>query len=392
MPARLHSSLRSRLTSATVAVVVGTALALLLLEGGLRLFPPEWLAQRMRELSAGDPFAPGTDQEWPVMREGGRFRQFRPNSSFVARHYEYEHTITIDELGGRATPHPLVYERLVPFHGDSFTLGLGVDDSETFLALLAQQTPHRLLNLGVSGSGLHDHLHVLQQRHHELGSPPHYVFVLFMGNDLDDIRARHGRPSGSYDLLWRANTAVTHHSMLKRLFLLQFLRRPALAALQRSRGGYMQPVFRAMRTDVGYLEDSLAYLRLELRRLRKLSAQLGFDFFFVLIPDVHQLDRRRLENKAKSSGLDPVTLDPERPARAISAALDSLKIRHVDLGPCLAEDLAGELYYLQDTHLTAAGHARAAECLLREEAVRSLLAAADPADNHADASPADSAP
>lgn len=374
------------------AAGLALGLCLLLLEAGLRLAPPAWLAQRMRELSPGRHTRPGTDRQWPVVRENGRFRQFVPGSSFVARHYEYEHAITIDELGGRLTPYSFAYDRLVPFYGDSFTLGLGVDDSETFLALLADHSRHRLLNLGVTGSGLHDHLNVLPLRHHELGSPSHYVFVLFLGNDLDDIRARHGRPSASHDRLWRANTAVTHHPVLNKLYLLQFLRRSALAALQRGRRGYMQPVFRAMRTDLEYLDESLVYLRLELERLRQISTELGFDFFFVLIPDVYQLDHRRLEYKAKSLGLDPSALDPERPTRAVSVALHDLRIQHVDLEPCLAEGWTDGLYYLQDTHLTAAGHARAAECLLREDAVRSLLATADPAGHHADASPLDITP
>lgn len=362
---------------ASVTIVLGVTLALLILEVGLRLFSPAWLEQRMRELNAGESYEVGSDQEWPAIMENGRFRQFPPHSAFTVRHYEYEHGVTTDELGGRTTPYGSAPGALVPFVGDSFTFGLGVDDSETFLSLLAPESASRLVNLGVPGSALHDHLNIVQMRHVELGSPALYVFTVFMGNDLSDVRARHRRPSDgappNEGWAFRANVFVFHHPLLKQLYWIQYSRQKVLALMNRGGTGYMQPVFQAMRTDRAYLEDSLVHWRDELERLSVAADTRGFRYLFVLIPDVHQLDRQRLAAKAESYGLEGA-LDPGRLSRAFTGTLDDFGVPYFDLEPCLAQAMTEGLFYVQDNHFTAAGHAAAAACI-RESGLMEAIGA-----------------
>ncbi len=377
---------------AAMALLLGFALSLAALETGLRLFSPPWLAQRMRELNAGDGTSDsGTDRAWPIILEGQAFRQFEPHSSFTVRHYEYQHVATTDELGARTTPYASGYEHVLPFMGDSFTFGVGVEDAETFVSQVAEATPSpfRLLNLGVTGTALPNQLDTLELRHEELGEPELYVFSLFMGNDLTNIRRRYQRSAldGSarrgkkqHRWLWRANVFVYHHPALKQLYAIQFLRQKLLVAMNRGTSGFMDPVFLAMRTDLSYLGDSLVFLRQELERLTEISNRLGFDYVFILIPDVHQLDANRLAGKAESLGLERAKLDAGQITRAISQALDDFQIRYLDISPCLAEGAIGELYYTQDTHFTAAGHALAARCILGGGILdRSLAPSNDPA-------------
>lgn len=365
---------RRRVVFAAASAIIGVLLSLVIIETGLRLITPDWLAMRMRELNAGDQSSFGTDQDWPSIRENGVFLQFPPGSTMMVRHDEYEHAATIDDLGGRATPYPADHSTLIPVMGDSFTFGVGVQDSETFLALIASEFPARLANFGVPGSGLHDQLNIVEWRHQSLGAPPAYVFVLFMGNDLTNIRDRHERADavrtgldvgGEGDWLWRANNFVVHHPTLKQLYFIQFFRRHAQQWLFSDRTDFMRPVILAMRTDSSYLEDSLVYFRMELERLAAMSRKIGFRFAFVLLPDVHQLDDSRRSGKAMSIGLTDEQLDPDRPTLAIRAALDDFDIRYADLTGCLKSGFEDDLFFIRDNHFTAAGHARAASCLLQ---------------------------
>ena len=370
---------------AATAMLLGFVVSILALETVLRLLPPAWLEQRMRELNAGEPYQAGTDQGWPIVIEGRAFRQFVPGSSFTVSHAEYRHGVTIDELGGRATPHNADATGFVPFMGDSFTFGVGVEDHETFVSLIAAEaeSPRRLLNLGVTGTALHNQLDTLELRHDELGRPAFYVFSLFMGNDLTNIRRHYqgsaidaSTPGGPRRRrwLWQANIFVYNHPLLKQLYAIQFLRQKALRVMNRGDDGFMDPVFLGMRTDLDYLESSLAFLRRELARLTDVSNRLGFDVVFILIPDVRQLDASRRAGKARSLGLDPETLDPDRITRAISQALNEVEIPYLDLGPCLLEAAVDTLYYTKDNHFTAAGHALAARCILESRLLHVLTA------------------
>ncbi len=381
----------------------------------MRLIAPDWLEQRMRELNAGENYESGSDRAWPVMLEGRAFRQFVPGSSFMVGHYEYQHVATIDELGGRITPFsstPASDQAFVPFMGDSFTFGVGVEDNETFVSLIAAEalhrspaggSPPRLLNLGMTGTALHNQLDTLELRHDELGGPRFYVFAMFMGNDLTNI-ARHYRRSASgapsaggspgRRWLWQANIFVYHHPLLKKLYAIQFLRQKLLTVIQMGAGrggGFMDPVFQAMRKDRTYLDEALVFFRHELARLAEISSRLGFEYVFLLIPDVHQLDASRLAGKARSLGLDLEQLAPERITQAVSRALSDFQIPYFDVGPCLSAAPIEGLYYTQDTHLTAAGHALAARCILESGLLHSFTTPPAAIDSRSLVSPADSA-
>jgi hypothetical protein len=381
---------------ATFAILLGVLASFLLLELTLRVATPSWLQERMRELNAGASYEFGTDQAWPVIRQGGAFRQFIPNSRFVVRHYEYEHTAAIDEFGARSTLYSSSNGEIIPFIGDSFTFGIGVRDSETFVSLIGERSPYRLVNLGVPGSALHNQLDVIETRHAELGHPGIYVFCIFMGNDLADIKRRYEQRTlvkndnnneTGRGFLWRINNYAFHHAFIKRLYSIQFLRQKILFVAKHREIGRMNPVFQVMRTDTAYLDESIKYLREELKRLEDLSRRNGFEYVFVLIPDVHQVSPRRLKLKAQYYDLDVMALAPKRVSRMLSATLRDFEIAHIDITDCLsAEEFSESFYFVQDNHFTKAGHNWAAECMLRgglkEMITNRLIPGDSEPDNH----------
>lgn len=347
--------------------MIGVALAFLLLEVALRIGAPDWLEQRMRTLRAGDLGDSDSDLSWPILSEGRVFRSFVPGSKIRVRRAEYRHDVFVDELGGRATAH-VADQTLVPVYGDSFTFGLGVEDSQTFLSKIAPRVPRRLLNLGVTGSALHNHLETLELRHDELGRPSTYLFVVYVGNDLANIqkgaRLREEGEGAGRSILASANAYFTNHSQLSRLYSVQFVRQKVLTILHRGGRRYMEPVFLAMQVDRPDLDQSVALFAEQLDRLLVLSEELGFRAAFLLLPDVHQLDVNRRKAKALAYGIDPDRLDPLQPSEAIALELQQRHIPCLDIAPCLGGAETEGLYYLRDTHFTAHGHARAADCIV----------------------------
>ncbi len=358
---------------AGLSMILGLGISLVAIEAALRIATPGWLQERMRELSAGVSYEIGSDQAWPLIREHGTIRQFVPNSMFMVRNYEYEHIATFDEIGGRVTPYPPVNDGIIPWMGDSFTFGIGARDADTFVSRLGERSSYRFVNLGVPGSSLYNQLDIVELRHAELGSPGVYVFCMFMGNDLADLRNQYERrapsnaddaPASDPDMLWRINDYVFHHPILKRVYTIQFVRQKILTIVNRRTSARMNPIFLAMRTDTDYLEQSVEYLREELQRLQRMSRRKRFGYVFVLIPDVHQVSAGRRKLKMEYYKLDTDKVDPVQVSREISETLGDLEIAYIDISSCLADTGSPEeLYFLQDTHLTEAGHDRAATCL-----------------------------
>ena len=135
----------------------------------------------------------------------------------------------------------------------------------------------------------------------------------------------------------------------------------------------MNPIFQAMRTDTRYLEESVKYFREELTQLKEISRRLHFEYVFVLIPDVHQVDPRRFEVKAEYYGLDARNLEQKRVSRKISAALKDFGIPNIDISECVSDaESPDRLYFVQDNHFTAAGHEIAAACMFREELMKMI--------------------
>ena len=176
-PGMRPSGLGSPVITRLMAVGLGTAIALVLAELLLRLFG----------LAPVDGLATVTAAEYDEVPG-----IFSPHQDLVSRQIPaLPHRVRIDSLGFRATreteashgPPTILYV------GDSFTFGDFVEDSDALPAQLsaylsAQCKTLRVINAGVGGTTIVDHLEILRR---SLSESPDLVILQFAENDVDDL-------------------------------------------------------------------------------------------------------------------------------------------------------------------------------------------------------------
>lgn len=385
-PVRLSRVLRG------LAAGLGAALlALVLVEGGLRLFAPQGLVTehfRYEALPGGDAGGPGYRLQPGLFlpgRVGGR----------------------VNGLGlrGPEVPADDGRPRLVVL-GDSFVYGAGVAEAETFAAGLADAVGGRgvVLNAGTPGYGTARALAWLETFGDEL-APDLVLLAAFVGNDVTDNldqeaprivdgrlfldgdpdasatrdrlvilrnrlhlwrlweRARHGTaaPAGAPEDRAEADAAA-RAAALERVH-------DTFARQESERLGVYLPRG-AGETDVDRrIATGYAMTELALEGLAAWCAERDVALGVVLIPDVVQVDARLRERVLTGVGLAEADLDWERPQRELATMAAALPAPVVDLRASMAAaqaDLRADgdpsdmgLYLLGDSHWSAAGHAHA---------------------------------
>ena len=358
----------------------------------MRFFGPSWLKTRMKEVgiknATGIPENFGSDKNWPVEKKEGKFVQFTPQTQFFVQHYEYENIAHIDQWGGRQTENlrDPVSSEFVPFLGDSFTFGVGVEDREVFVNLLKKRLGYQFLNLGVPGSCIVNHEDIISFRHQQLGEPSVYIFSFFIGNDLTNLfeyspdkdnhaqatRLKPLRGEKSTQILEMVNDFVRQNKFLRKVYFIQFIKSKLLILYNRYLAS--QGIIRRMDDEIfhviqddKYFSEMLKFLDVQLENLVQLSQDLHFQPVFVLIPDKHQIDAHLLNDKIKYYGLELDQVKIELLNETLGKKLDNLRIPSIDILGCLRRfyQEAGnpKLYYVLDNHLTAEGHEAVAQCL-----------------------------
>jgi len=360
---------------AAISVFVGIGLSIIGVEVLLRLFAPIWLEWRMTYLNpAAGNARVGTDLAWPIEKRNGAFVRFVPNSQFDVAHLEYRTTAHIDELGGRVVCGTQAGGPIVPFVGASFTFGVGVDDCDTFASVAASALPRmRIVNLGVPGSALTHQLAWVRLRHQELGKPTQYVFFFSMRNMIDEKSrteiAGTTEEERERALWWRINKLVNENGVLRRSYLIQFVRRFVLQVhnyFQASAWPDLNPIFLVMdRSNRAYYDAAENALDEQLVELSAMQEELGFTSTIISIPDVYQIDRASRHAAAVLYGYDPTRLDPDRPTQLLKAKVVKANIFFFDSTDCLRAASDHEsLYYRQDNHFTQAGNRVFAKCVI----------------------------
>jgi len=306
----------------------------------------------------------------------------------VAHHVtpEFEVEVAIDAFGLRQNPAPGAGEpgrpRVVVV-GDSFVFGQGVPEDARFTERLATRLDAQVINLGVPGTGTDQQCLLFEEDGPQRGAD--LVLLAYFVDNVTRNAApqRDGRPKPYFRLvagelrlenvpvpqaLPPATAAAAADSVRdERLFgglrralwahseLYQLARRellPRLAVAPRGAGDDPYPQ---------YAEGEAAWevTQALFARLRDAARAEGAVFALAFVPEAWQLA-------------------PDAPAgsrRAVAAACERLGVPLLDLTEALAEasGAGAPLYYPQDGHWTAAGHAAAAAAL--EPFVRDLLAA-----------------
>jgi len=311
----------------------------------------------------------------------GRYRLSPGYSGRIYNRAEYSNAIRINQQGlrggelGARTPDGL---RILTI-GDSFVFGVGVEDTETFTALLAERfsssgTETEGLNAGIPAFGVPDAVSWMSRHGVDL-EPDLVIMAIFLGNDLVDASPDReeillvdgllvpGKSSGGVKA-W-----AYRHSHLY-VAIKGLLEQPGLLPL-RSRLGLGEPwKVRTLREEFGVYKTSAASdlaAAIEatdqaLGRLTALAQAEGFSLMSILIPSEIQVDPERWKGGLASLALDPEDYDAGTPTRIFRSLLERHEIPTLDTGPFFAQGLArGEdLYFRLDRHWTVAGHELAA--------------------------------
>ena len=360
-------------TAACISVLMGLTLCELV----ARLFAPPWLQQRMAALTSTNvgSGAFGTDRDWKVERRDDRFLSFTPRQRLEVAHVEYRNFANIDEFGGRRTfSAGKPGSPTIVLFGNSFTFGVGVEDSETFASRIAMGFPqYRFINLGVPGSALLQQLDILKARHEEL-RPDTYLFFFFLGNDFADS-LQHSDP-GDQSLvagfLRAINDHACHQELLEHSYAMQLIcsSLPLTAIATRPWFEFPRdPVFYVMdRSMARYQQLAAAALARELRTLSAIQRTLNFKCLIIAIPDVHQISDPARKRRAELYGVPFHGLEPLRPNAILAKETQEAGLSLHDPTACIVASVQDPqtLYYKHDNHFRRLGHEVLADCVRAE--------------------------
>jgi len=330
-------------------VVAGIAVALLLIEGGLRAMP-QYLP-RGAQVSLGL-FRAVITENSTREKDPTLAYKMKPNTNvLIEGHPDYRYHVktylNFPDAGfrGNVVPRPLVGVAL----GDSFTFGQGVEAEEAWPEMLSQLAGRNFANLGVIGHGPPQYTSVLKRYGLPLG-PKIVLYAIYPHNDLADavhfVRWQQEGIPYHKPLLARARFLATH----SRLY--QLLRRPkvweAIADPRALAFDVPSPMSAGME-DIAWETMQHALLS-----AKQLTQQGGATLVLLLVP-----------TKRQSYSLSLMIPWDDEPTRHLLHLCEASRLRCLDLAPRFQEQaLAGEQPYFRiDGHWNAAGHRLAARTI-----------------------------
>jgi hypothetical protein len=345
----------------------------------LRIFTPNWLEYKMHMLKSGEFKGFGSDANWKTKYKNGEFYSFTPNSTFKIYHSEYENTVNINNYGGRSTApqEPNDTNNIIPFTGDSFIMGVGVEDTETIVSICKKNLHYNFLNLGIAGTGLHIQRKIIDARLSELRNPKVVIYGFWTGNDFDDIinenkkdiknlndstkQFTNNAPS-SEGLSWKINYFINHNNLLNKLYFLQFIKQKILNIKNKNKKNQdIDPFFLIMNNqNVNYINETKYYLEKEIKALSKEP----YKSVFIIIPDKYQIYTESKKSMINYYNLDEKNINPFLPNQILKEILNKYKISYIDATSCIIDHQKdGKLYYVQDNHFTKLGQKVISACV-----------------------------
>ena len=324
----------------------------------------------------------GTDGNWNVKYKNGHFFSFTPNSTFKIYHFEYENTVTVNSLGARATvPGEKVdTTNIIPFIGDSFIMGVGVEDTETVVALAKKSTGYNFLNLGIAGTCMPIQRKLINMRYEELGKPKIVIYGFWLGNDFDDIINEYSKISMdsvknlsvlpnpdenkqvvNNDIKWKINYFINHNKFLRKLYCLQFIKQKIMNMQNKKNKEMYTPFYLFDSTNKEYITKAKILIDKEIEILSKEP----YKPIVIIIPDKYQINSSLRKSMVSYYNLEQKNIMPFAPNQMITEALNKYHIRYIDATQCLMNhQKEGALFYVQDNHMTPFGQKKLSECIL----------------------------
>jgi hypothetical protein len=336
--------------------VVSTLIGALIAEGALRIF---WAGYYMR--------APRGHLEFHPTRGFAN----KPSVRVEYGKPEYRIMLGHNALGfrGREVSRSKAPEKVRIFAlGDSMTYGLGVEDDETYSAILEKLDPRlEVINAGVAGYSPAEELLLLRERGLDLA--PDIVTVMFIWNDLRDaykesytrVRLEEGAlrfdppKDGSLEHPILKPKRI-RHPLLSRSYLYRFVSDRLKGLRYRLRPAQIQPLLPPEEIEPAW-ELVLALFR----EIATLANEDGARFLLIVAPDQVQV-----EPDVLVLGVDPTVFGMQKRIRTFGAA-EGIAVLDLEPGFRDAYDRDGvRLHYRYDRHWTPAGHRAAAKLILEE--------------------------
>jgi len=359
----------------------------------LRIFTPGWLDDTMNYLKTGKGFGYGNDSNWKIKYKDGNFYSFTPNSTFKVYHSEYENTVHINLLGGRSTVAPdekVDTANLIPFIGDSFVMGVGVEDSENMVSLIKKSTRLNFLNLGVSGTCIPRQRMIINRRYNDLGNPNFVIYGFFIGNDFDDIRNLFLTKSPLSDSIrfkertllknqpntttvsGKINNYISNNNLLKRIYFLHYIKQKILNIKKKRHDknfDNMEPVYHMLdSSNTKYIQQARTLIDQEIELLSKEP----YEPIVIIIPDRSQMDNSLRKKLADDYNINENKISIFLPQQILKEALHKYKIKYIDPTDCIISHFnEGMLYYKIDNHFTKLGHKVISECI--SDSLRTMI-------------------
>jgi hypothetical protein len=333
----------------------------------------------------------GTDSSLLAVRSDGQFQHFLPGQEARLQHAEYDTSIQIDDLGWRRTSPEVVHQYQVVFAGDSFTFGIGLNDSQSFPWRFGARLGISVGNLGVPGLDPVSMLDLIGRNHRRIGAPALYFIVLFVGNDFGPVlNSYHSNielksvmapafPRTLADRLinTRSMQAINRfifHDIGGDSYLVQLVK-VGINRLLRMNQSNSDGRIQDEAGTILYLAERPKGLEQDLRAawtwyadlIQGVSKELGSNAAVILIPDKSEINLDRIAEVSNSYAIDQQDFDLSLPRRVISHALSATSISFFDTTECLRPpDMAVReaYYYTFDNHLTPLGADAFVDCAL----------------------------
>ena len=334
-------SKRKRLAFLAVITVVPAMVIVFLLEISVRIFVPN--LKPVQELIT--PVSPDAERLLPFLR---------PHYEARVTTYEYVMSMKHNSLGFRDSEHlkkrPEDITRVVII-GDSFTYGWGVDQDQTYPALLeplldgAGDRQYEIFNMGIPDTGTVEAQQIAQIA---MTFDPHIIVLAMLledrwavnGNDLvDNARKLQGKQAAAAGRQPSAGVLTSIHNFLARNSALY-------AYIMTRRGNTMRRQAIGMRENRNREELDAAW-ELTTGLLAELNARAkAANVTFAVVRCPFYFDAQRDE--------------PDRISTRLTEVGQGLEIPVLDLLPGMQQLDTDSLYYQRDGHWTPAGNEAAA--------------------------------
>ena len=309
-------------------------------------------------------------------RHPTRITTLAPSVDVTLQAIEYSTRVRTDRLGLRGAP-PADGDLRIAFVGDSFTLGVQVDEAGTFVERAARSvstaTGRRAvgLNAGVDGYGVAQAVDRLEEllRFTRL---THAVLTVYMGNDLrddtrlDDKRAAMSRPpppgaEAGFDSLDDMRRKSGWARMSRLYAWTQVVRALRAQAADFRIQEYADEL--AVFVDPAARRTQLDATTTALQAFGRVCQQRRLQCTVALAPPAWVVHAERRSGTFDAFGLDADAADPAALVADLTAAVPPT-VQVVDLTPDLqAAGRDRALYHTFDPHWNSDGHAVVAETL-----------------------------